>query len=142
VNGEVVRCIPAVKDHFVNQDLEVMELKSNLPEGLADLVDQRAAYGGLSYPNLQFYTFVAKVEACYSRLANSRNLKIFGGTVLGAICHCITQHKSIITQFCSFFEEGRFSNNAINGAICYYVKMFGTCAENTTHYFIKQQLLG
>jgi hypothetical protein len=119
VNGEVVRCIAAVKDHFVNRDLEVMELKSNLPEGLADLVDQRAAYGGLSYPNLQFYTFVAKVEACYSRLANSRNLKIFGGTVLGAICHCtIRQHKSIITQFGSLLGKGLFSNNVINGALC------------------------
>lgn len=38
---DVARYIAAVKDHFVTRDLEVIELKSNLPEGLADLVDQR-----------------------------------------------------------------------------------------------------
>jgi hypothetical protein len=63
------------------------------------------------------------------------------GILFIAICYCITQHKSTL------FEEGGFSDNAIYGVLCYYAKVFGklclkACAENTTHYFIKQQLLG
>ncbi len=55
---------------------EIEAVKRDLPDNLADLIDRRACYGVLKYPNLQFYTLVARLEYCYSKLATSQNILI------------------------------------------------------------------
>jgi hypothetical protein len=85
-NNDVGACIGAVSRHFVTKASEIEAVKRDLPYNLADLIDRRSCYGVLKYPNLQFYTLVARLEYCYSKLATSQSISKFGGIVVACIC--------------------------------------------------------
>jgi hypothetical protein len=123
----VGQCIKEVSSHFVAQtsSLEVAELKSSLPAGLADLVDKWSVHGCLKYPMQQLYSLVAKIEYCYSNLATSQNLATFGGIVVSYICREITQNDVLISHFTSLLREGQYDDKTIRIAFKYYVQVFG-----------------
>jgi hypothetical protein len=80
------KCIGAATTHVATTEEAAAIVKRGLPEGLASLVDKRAVHGCLSYPNIRFYSLIAKIEYCYSKLATPYNLMLFGGRVLATIC--------------------------------------------------------
>ena len=92
-----------VSVHFASDPSEVERLKTDLPQDLYKYVDEKTAYGGLKYPNLQFYSLIAKIEYCYSQLAVPHNLKTFGGIVINTVGTEIASHITtslIILQVC------------------------------------------
>jgi hypothetical protein len=120
----VGKCIGAVSSHFVSESTDVDRLKSELPPGLYKLVDDKTGHGGLKYPNLQFYSLVAKMEYCYSQLATPANLKTYGGIVLKTICTEIASHDKFLIQFASLFDDDTFDELTIRQGFQYYVKVF------------------
>lgn len=118
------KCIGAISNHFVSNLNDVDVVKRDLPEGLADLVDRRAVHGCLSYPNVRFYSLVAKIEYCYSKLAATENLMIFGGEALATICSSMTSHELLVDDFTSLYDQCRFDDATIQEAFCFYVKVY------------------
>jgi hypothetical protein len=123
----VGQCIKEVSSHFVAQtsSLEVNEVKSSLPAGLADLVDKWSVHGCLKYPKRQLYSLVAKIEYCYSNLATAQNLATFGGIVVSYICREIAQNDVLISHFSSLLREDQYNDKTIHTAFKYYVQVFG-----------------
>lgn len=117
-------CIGAVSTHFASEPSEVERLKAELPQDLYKYIDEKTTYGGLKYPNLQFYSLVAKMEYCYSNLAVPSNLKTFGGIVINTICTEIAYHSTFVDHFASLFEEDQFDGLTIRRGLEYYVKVF------------------
>jgi hypothetical protein len=95
----VGKCIGGISTHFASESnsMDVKRLKRDLPSGIAALVDKRSVHGCLSYPNVRFYSLVAKTEYCYSRLATTQNLLIFGGQALATICNSMSKHEVFIS---------------------------------------------
>jgi hypothetical protein len=118
------KCIGSITNHFASTQSEIDRLKRDLPSGLADLVDRRSVHGSLSYPNLRFYSLVAKIEYCYSKLATTDNLMIFGGQALGTICNAMTRHETLLDHFTSLYDGTGFAMKTINVAFCFYVKVY------------------
>ena len=120
------KCIGAISNHFVSNLNDVDVVKRDLPEGLADLVDRsrRAVHGCLSYPNVRFYSLVAKIEYCYSKLATTDNLMIFGGEALATICSSMTSHELLVDDFTSLYDQSGFDDATIQEAFCFYVKVY------------------
>ena len=118
------KCIGSITNHFASNPNEIERLKRDLPSGLANIVDKRSVHGCLAYPNLRFYSLVAKIEYCYSKLATTDNLMIFGGQALGTICKAMTSHELLVDHFKSLYDYTGFDDNAINIAFCFYVKVY------------------
>jgi hypothetical protein len=118
------KCIGSITSHFASSSSDIERLKRDLPSGLADLVDRRSVHGYLSYPNLRFYSLVAKIEYCYSKLATPDNLMIFGGQALATICNAMTSHEILVDHFSSLYEDTGFDDKQISIAFCFYVKVY------------------
>lgn len=116
-------CIGAINDHFDSSSAEI-EKSNDLPQNLAGLVDKRSVHGGLKYPNRQFYSLVAKMEYCYSRLATPHNLTTFGGVVLSYICKEIAKNDSFLGHFKGLFKDEQFDEDTLTASFKYYVKVF------------------
>ncbi len=123
-NNDVGTCIGAVSRHFVTKASEIEAVKRDLPDNLADLIDRRSCYGVLKYPNLQFYTLVARLEYCYSKLVTSQNISKFGGIVLACICDEMVRYLVFVDQFDSLFHDSEFCDATIDEAFRFYVKVF------------------
>eukprot|EP00956_Cyclotella_meneghiniana_P042816 scaffold249326_cov50-Cyclotella_meneghiniana.AAC.1 len=121
-NNSLCNCIGAVSAHFVSTESEVDRVKRDLPDGLADLVDKSAVHRCLSYPNLRFYSLIAKIEYCYSNLSSVDNLRTFGGEVLATICDAIVANESFTGHFASLFDERQFDDATMKKAFSFYIK--------------------
>jgi hypothetical protein len=99
------KCIGAATTHVATTEEAAAIVKQGLPEGLASLVDKCAVHGCLSYPNIRFYSLIAKIEYCYSKLATPYNLMLFGGRVLATICDCMVNHEVLSEHFASLYEH-------------------------------------
>ena len=122
--NEVGVCIGAISRHFVSKQSDIEAVKSTLPEGLADLVDNRSVYGVLKYPDFQLYSLVARMEYCYSKLATPHNLTKYGGIVLQSICNEMARHEVLFGHFESLFRENEFEFDVVDTAFRYYIKVF------------------
>ena len=78
----------------------------------------------MKYPNRQFYSLVAKMEYCYSRLATPHNLTTFGGVVLSYICKEIAKNDSFLGHFKGLFKDEQFDEDTLTASFKYYVKVF------------------
>ena len=54
-------------------------------------MDKRSIYGGLKYPNVQFYSVVAKVEYTFCNIATPQNMIVFGGSIVQVILDGIVE---------------------------------------------------
>eukprot|EP00956_Cyclotella_meneghiniana_P007072 scaffold9618_cov41-Cyclotella_meneghiniana.AAC.1 len=124
--------------HFVSKQSEIEAVNSTLPDGLADLVDNRSVYGVLKYPDFQLYSLVAQLEYCYSKLAIPQNLSKYGGIVLQSICNEMARHDVLFEHFESLFRENEFEFDVIDKAFsdttskCFPIFVCVIYAENTT----------
>jgi hypothetical protein len=112
----VGKCIGGISTHFApeSNSRDVERLKRDLPSGIAALVDKRSVHGCLSYPNVRFYSLVAKIEYCYSRLATTQNLMKFGGQALATICNSMSKHEVFLSHFQSLYDESSYSEELIH----------------------------
>ena len=130
-NANVGNCIKDINCHFayVNDDDEkVREIKSNLPNGVTELVDRRSMHstlGALTIPDIHFYTVFAIVELVYSKMATPVNFTMFGGSLLAQILQGILQNENIISLFSDLFTPGKFSSDILLVTLQYYLKVFG-----------------
>jgi hypothetical protein len=120
------KCIGGISTHFASESnsRDVERLKRDLPSGIAALVDKRSVHGCLSYPNVRFYSLVAKIEYCYSRLATTRNLMIFGGQALATICSSVSKHEVFVSHFQSLYDESNYSEEMIHEAFGFYLNVY------------------
>lgn len=101
----------------------------------------------LNFTNLAFFSLVAKMEYCYSKLATPDNLYTYGGLVLGCICDEIASHDNFIEHFESLFCAGAYDVETVNTSFRYYVKVFGNlrakdlARKYNARLYLKQQLL-
>ena len=117
-------CIGAIKSHFATNPQEVEILKQTLPPGVVDLVDHRSVHGGLTYPDLQFFSFICRIEFCYATLAAPNNFLAHGGTLLASICEAIETHENFIEDFTATFPDGQYSDTSITAAFHYYLRVY------------------
>ena len=54
-NHNVGACIAAISSHFCSTASDITIIKEDLPNGITELVDQKSVYGGLKYPDRQFF---------------------------------------------------------------------------------------
>ena len=123
----VGQCIKEVSAHFVSKTSpsEIDDVKQSLPEGTTSLVDKHSIFGGLKYPDRQFYSLIAKVEYCYSNLATPNNFRTYGGIVMSYICNEIAEDESLVSHFKSLVHEEQYDDKTIMLAFKYYIKVFG-----------------
>lgn len=130
-DNDVGECIKAINRHYAlgREEEAVRRIRAQLESegvaGLTALVDQRCNYGGLKYPDLALFSVFSMMETAYSRLANSTNFTVFGGTLLTQICAEMLSNETIVSVFSDLFEPGRFSAETIAITMEYYVKVYG-----------------
>jgi hypothetical protein len=123
--GDLGRCLASLSVHFVSTAAEVETVKADLPSGIASLVDERAVHGILTYPDRQFYSFIARIEFCYAELATPENLMVFGGGVLSTICDAIASHELFRDHFSSLLDDNSsFNPETIQETMEFYIKVF------------------
>eukprot|EP00956_Cyclotella_meneghiniana_P015438 scaffold23672_cov83-Cyclotella_meneghiniana.AAC.2 len=124
-NNEVGACILSASQNHVTSDSEIESLKEALPNGSVELVTRRNVHGKLHFPNLAFYSLVAKMEYCYSKLATPENIYTYGGLVLGYVCDELATHDNLIEHFESLFNPRAYDVETRNTAFRFYLKVFG-----------------
>ena len=120
-------CIKSLDRHFAlgREDAKLIDIKTELPDGVTDLVDRRCSMGGLKYPNLQLYTVFAVIEKVYSSLATPVNFTLFGGMLLVYILDGMLKNEVLTSLFAELFHGTSFTEDTIETTMKYYLKVFG-----------------
>ena len=99
-DNDIGLCIKSLDSHFAlgREEVKLAGIRTELPEFVTTLVDQRCKMGGLKYPDLQLYTLFAIIEKVYSELATSTNFALFGGMLLPKICQGILKNQMLVIK--------------------------------------------
>ena len=126
-DSAIGECIKSLDRHFAlgREDAKLIDIKTELPDGVTDLVDRRCSMGGLKYPNLQLYTVFAVIEKVYSSLATPVNFTLFGGMLLVYILDGMMKNEVLTSLFAELFDGTSFTEETIEATMKYYVKVFG-----------------
>ena len=126
-DSAIGECIKSLDRHFAlgREDAKLIDIKTELPDGVTDLVDRRCSMGGLKYPNLQLYTVFAVIEKVYSSLATPVNFTLFGGMLLVYILDGMLKNEVLTSLFAELFDGTSFTEDTIETTMKYYVKVFG-----------------
>ena len=126
-DSAIGECIKSLDRHFAlgREDAKLIDIKTELPDGVTDLVDRRCSMGGLKYPNLQLYTVFAVIEKVYSSLATPVNFTLFGGMLLVYILDGMMKNEVLTSLFAELFDGTSFTEDTIETTMKYYVKVFG-----------------
>ena len=126
-DSAIGECIKSLDRHFAlgREDAKLIDIKTELPDGVTDLVDRRCSMGGLKYPNLQLYTVFAVIEKVYSSLATPVNFTLFGGMLLVYILDGMLKNEVLTSLFAELFDGTSFTEETIEATMKYYVKVFG-----------------
>ena len=133
-------CIEALKCHFSNDYKKIATIKSEVPDGLAGLVDKRCAFGSLQYPDKDLYHTFTTIELVYSHLATPHIFMIFGGTLLSKICGNMIENTTIVCLFSALFTSDKFDDETIIKTLQYCLKVFGNVRARDLCYHFNSNL--
>lgn len=125
--NRVGECIKALDAHFApgREEERVREIKSDLPDGVTRLVDERCSMGGLKYPNAKLFDVFAIMEKVYSTTTTPENFTLYGGALLVGICSGILANETIQGLFFALYSDGaKFTEDEKKRSMQYYVKVF------------------
>ena len=91
-------------------------------------VNRLIAYGGLKYPNRNFFDFICRIEKCFASLLTNENLVIHGpslnNTIMVYLQACLPLGK-VLTEFLDEDDSCIEFSEVYNYVICTYARMRG-----------------